>query len=75
MDVIHLVILGILLGCMAAMIPVGICLFFTAVVGFLMFTNLPLMMLAQALFRSLDNFALVVSSISSSAQHHAAGPS
>jgi len=60
MDTAHLIILGTLLGCMAAMIPVGICLFFTAVVGFLMFTDLPLLMLAGTIFRSMDNFALVV---------------
>ena len=41
-------------------VPIGMCLFFTAVVGFLVFTNLPLLMLAQSLFRSMDNFALVV---------------
>ena len=34
--------------------------FFTAIAGFLLFTDLPLLMLAQALFRSMDNFALVV---------------
>jgi C4-dicarboxylate transporter DctM subunit len=36
------------------------CLFFTAVLGFVLFTDLPLLLLAQTLFRSLDNFALVV---------------
>jgi len=60
MDTAHLIILGTLLGCMAAMIPVGICLFYTAVVGFLVFTDIPLLMLAQTIFRSMDNFALVV---------------
>jgi tripartite ATP-independent transporter DctM subunit len=56
----HLIILLILLGCMAAYIPVFMCLFFTAAIGFALFTNLPQMLLAQTLFRSLDNFALVV---------------
>jgi len=56
----HVIILLILLGCMATYIPVFMCLFFTAVLGFLLFTDLPLMLLAQTLFRSLDNFALVV---------------
>jgi C4-dicarboxylate transporter DctM subunit len=50
----------ILLGCMAAMVPVFMCLFFTAVLGFLLFTDLPILLLAQSLFRSMDNFALVV---------------
>ena len=56
----HLIILGILLGGMATFVPIGMCLFFTAVVGFLAFTDLPLLMLAQSIFRSMDNFALVV---------------
>ncbi|MFH1060918.1 MAG: TRAP transporter large permease [Pseudomonadota bacterium] len=49
-----------MLGCMAATIPVFLCLFFTAVTGFLVFTDLPLLVLAQSLFRAMDNFALVV---------------
>lgn len=56
----HVIILLILLGCMASYIPVFMCLFFTAVLGFLFFTDLPILLLAQTLFRSLDNFALVV---------------
>ena len=50
----------ILLGCMAAMVPVFMCLFFTAVLGFLLFTDLPILLLAQSIFRSMDKFALVV---------------
>lgn len=60
METSHIVILLILIGCMAAYIPVFMCLFFTAVLGFLFFTELPLMLLVQTLLRSLDNFALVV---------------
>ena len=56
----HIIILLILLGCMATYVPVFMCLFFTAVLGFVFFTDLPLLLLAQSLFRSLDNFALVV---------------
>ncbi|MBI5569283.1 MAG: TRAP transporter large permease [Desulfomonile tiedjei] len=56
----HVIILLILLGCMATYIPVFMCLFFTAVLGFLLFTDLPLLLLTQTLFRSMDNFALVV---------------
>ena len=56
----HMIILLILLGCMAAYVPVFMCLFFTAVLGFVFFTDLPLLLLAQSLFRSMDNFALVV---------------
>lgn len=50
----------ILLGCMAAMVPVFMCLFFTAVLGFLLFTDLPILLLTQSIFRSMDKFALVV---------------
>ncbi|HPQ29105.1 MAG TPA: TRAP transporter large permease [Desulfobacteraceae bacterium] len=60
MELSHLIILLILLGCMAAMVPVFMCLFFTAVLGFILYTDLPLLLLAQSLFRSMDNFALVV---------------
>ncbi len=60
MEMSHVIILLILLGCMASYIPVFMCLFFTAVLGFLFFTDLPLLVLVQALFKSMDNFALVV---------------
>jgi tripartite ATP-independent transporter DctM subunit len=60
MQLSYLIIALILLGCMAATIPVFMCLFFTAVVGFLLYTDLPLLVLAQTLFRTMDNFALVV---------------
>jgi tripartite ATP-independent transporter DctM subunit len=56
----HIIIMLILLGCMATYIPVFMCLFFTAVLGFLIFTDIPILMLAQTLLRSMDNFALVV---------------
>ncbi|MBW2095368.1 MAG: TRAP transporter large permease subunit [Deltaproteobacteria bacterium] len=56
----NLIMLSILLGCMAATVPVFMCLFFTAVLGFVFFTDLPLLLLAQTLFRSMDKFALVV---------------
>jgi C4-dicarboxylate transporter DctM subunit len=45
---------------MASYVPVFMSLFFTAVLGFLLFTDLPLLLLTQTLFRSMDNFALVV---------------
>ena len=60
METSHIIILLILLGCMATYIPVFMCLFFTAVLGFLLFTDLPLLLLIQTLLRSMDNFALVV---------------
>ena len=60
MELSHLIIMLILLGCMAALVPVFMCLFFTAVLGFLLYTDLPILLLAQSLFRSMDKFALVV---------------
>ena len=60
MEFSHLIIILILLGCMSTYIPVFMCLFFTAVLGFVFFTDLPVLLLAQSLFRSMDNFALVV---------------
>ncbi len=56
----YLIVLLILLGGMAAYVPVFMCLFFTAVLSFLLFTDLPLLLLAQTIFRSMDKFALVV---------------
>ncbi len=50
----------IMLGLMFTTIPVFMSLFFTAVIGFVVFQDYPIIMLAQALFRSMDNFALVV---------------
>jgi len=60
METSHIIILLILLGCMATYIPVFMCLFFTAVLGFTLFTDLPILLLVQTLLRSMDNFALVV---------------
>jgi tripartite ATP-independent transporter DctM subunit len=60
METNHVIILLILLGCMATYIPVFMCLFFTSVLGFVFFTDLPVMLLVQTLLRSMDNFALVV---------------
>lgn len=55
-----LIILCILLGCMTTYVPVFLCLFFTATIGFVVFLDMPLALLSQTLFRSLDKFALVV---------------
>lgn len=60
MELSDIIIMAILLGCMASYIPVFMCLFFTALLGFLIFTDLPILLLAQTMFRSMDNFALVV---------------
>ncbi len=53
-------ILAVLLGCMATYVPVFLCLFLSATLGFVVFLDMPLALLVQTLFRSLDNFSLVV---------------
>ncbi|MBW1649759.1 MAG: TRAP transporter large permease [Deltaproteobacteria bacterium] len=60
METSDLIILLILLGCMATNIPVALCLLFTSIVGFFCFSDFPILLLFQTLFRGLDNFALVV---------------
>ena len=54
----------ILLGCMASYVPVFLCLFFTSALGFIFFSYMSdhqaLLLLTQTIFRSMDNFALVV---------------
>jgi len=60
MELSHIIIRLILLGGLATYIPVFLGLFFTATLGFLLFTEIPILLLAQTLFRSMDNFALVV---------------
>ncbi|MBU8910055.1 MAG: TRAP transporter large permease [Desulfobacterales bacterium] len=60
MQISDLIILCILLGFMTTYIPVFLCLFFTATIGFVVFLDIPPALLAQTLFRSLDKFALVV---------------
>ena len=55
-----IIILLILLGAMAATVPVFMTLFFTGVIGWVYFADLPMMMMAQTMFRSMDNFALIV---------------
>ena len=60
MEISDLIILCILLGCMATYVPVFLSLFFTTAIGFMFFADMPLILLAQTLFRSLDNFSLVV---------------
>lgn len=60
MELSYVVIFLVLLGCMAATIPIFLSLFFTALIGFALFTDVPLIFLANAVFRSMDNFALIV---------------
>jgi hypothetical protein len=52
MDISAVIILLLLLGMMAAYVPVFMCLFFTSVIAFIAFTDLPLLLLTQTLFFS-----------------------
>ncbi len=56
----YLIVAACLIGCLGATVPVFMSLFFTGILGFVYFTDMPIMMLAQTMFRSMDNFALVV---------------
>ncbi len=56
----YIVPLLLLLGMMAGYVPVFMCLFFTSVISMWIFTDIPMLLLIQTVFRSLDNFALVV---------------
>lgn len=60
MGINDLIILLILIGGMSTYLPVFMCLFFTSVAGFVFIADMPVLFLIQTLFRSLDNFALVV---------------
>ena len=60
MQMSDLIILCILLGFMTSYVPVFLSLFFTASIGFVFFLDIPLALLSQTLFRSLDKFSLVV---------------
>ena len=60
MESYYLILLLVLLGGMATTVPVFMSLFFTGIIGVAAFTDIPLMIQAQALFRSMDKFALVV---------------
>ncbi|KPA09514.1 C4-dicarboxylate ABC transporter permease [Candidatus Magnetomorum sp. HK-1] len=59
MDINYLIIIFVLIGCMSCYIPVFMCLFFTAVVGFIL-TGKPILFLFDSFFLSMDKFALVV---------------
>jgi tripartite ATP-independent transporter DctM subunit len=61
MDISIIIILMLLVGAMAAYVPVYISLFFTGVLGFVFFAPEPqTLMLVQSFFKSMDNFSLVV---------------
>jgi C4-dicarboxylate transporter DctM subunit len=61
MDTSVIIILLLLMGAMAAYVPVYMSLFFTGILGFVFFApDTQTLMLVQSFFKSMDNFALVV---------------
>jgi C4-dicarboxylate transporter DctM subunit len=60
METTDFIIMAILLGCLTTYVPVFLSLFISSAVGFMFFLNMPLEMMSQTLFRSLDNFSLIV---------------
>ncbi len=60
MESYYIILLLVLLGGLATTVPVFMALFFTGIIGVAAFTDIPLMIQAQALFRSMDKFTLVV---------------
>jgi len=61
MDNSVIIILLLLLGAMATYVPVYMSLFFTGILGFVLFApDTQTLMLVQSFFKSMDNFALVV---------------
>ncbi len=60
METTDFIIMAILLGCLTTYVPVFLSLFIASAVGFMFFLNMPLALMSQTLFRSLDNFSLIV---------------
>jgi len=60
METTDFIIMAILLGCLTTYVPVFLSLFIASAVGVMFFLNMPLAMMSQTLFRSLDNFSLIV---------------
>jgi len=60
MEVNYLVILAILLGSMAATVPVFMALFFTGLVGLVWGVGIDPQIVIEVLYRSMDKFALIV---------------
>ncbi|PLX82665.1 MAG: C4-dicarboxylate ABC transporter permease [Desulfuromonas sp.] len=60
METNYLLILAILIGSMAATVPVFMALFFTGTVGLVWMVGIDPMIVIEVLYRSMDKFALVV---------------
>jgi len=60
MEANSLLILAVLLGCMAATVPVFMALFFTGLVGLTYVVGIDPQIVIEVLYRSMDKFALIV---------------
>lgn len=60
MDASYLLILALLLGCLAATVPVFMALFFTGTFGLVFLLGIDPQIVIEVLYRSMDKFALVV---------------
>ena len=60
MDNSYLLIFALLLGCLAATVPVFMALFFTGTVGLVFLVGIDPQIVIEVLYRSMDKFALVV---------------
>lgn len=60
MDSNALLIIAVLLGCMAATVPVFMALFFTGLVGLVYIVGIDPQIVIEVLYRSMDKFALIV---------------
>jgi C4-dicarboxylate transporter DctM subunit len=60
METSYLLILAILLGCLAATVPVFMALFFTGTIGLVYLIGIDAQIVIEVLYRSMDKFALIV---------------
>lgn len=56
----YLLILAVLLGCLAATVPVFMALFFTGLIGLVWIVGIDPQIVIEVLYRSMDKFALIV---------------
>ena len=60
MEANYILILALLLGCLAATVPVFMALFFTGLVGLVWVVGIDPQIVVEVLYRSMDKFALIV---------------
>ena len=66
----ELMILALLLGCMAATVPVFMALFFAGLAGLVWLAGIDPQIVIEVLYRSMDKFALIVVVITSYSIHY-----